>query len=116
MNLSLVKYGEKIYKKICLEPDPTFFTFFTFPLEYGNPETVLQNPKSIVLSKQMAEKYFGKDNPIGKILLLKYPTRNKIKEFEGYVVTGIAEPIPKNSSIQFDFLINLDKIFHDLNN
>ena len=80
-----------------------FFTFFTFPLEHGNPETVLQNPKSIVLSKQMAEKYFSKENPIGKILLLKHCIITKRNEFEDYIVTGIAEPIPKNSSIQFDF-------------
>jgi putative ABC transport system permease protein len=115
--LSLVKYGEKIYKERIVYADLTFFTFFTFPLEHGNPETVLQNPKSIVLSKQMAEKYFGKDNPIGKILLLKHSIITKRNEFEDYIVTGIAEPIPKNSSIQFDFLINFDKTFpYDLNN
>ncbi len=108
---ALIKYGEKIYRESIIYADAAFFTFFTFPLEHGNPETVLKNPKSIVLSKQMAEKYFGKDYPIGKILLLKFKDK-----FEDYIVTGVAEPIPRNSSIQFDFITNFGKTFpYDLN-
>ncbi|MBU1875386.1 ABC transporter permease [bacterium] len=72
--------------------DPSIFEIFTFPLKTGNPESVLASPWSIVMTPEIARKYFGNDNPIGKIIKLN-------DEYE-FTVTGILEDIPKNTQIQ----------------
>lgn len=93
-----------------LAVDSTFFDIFTFPLIEGNPENVLDNPYSIVLTQQLAEKYFGRQSPIGKVI--------RISDTFNFTVTGIAKDLPENSSIQFDFLIPfwfMEEMGYDLN-
>ena len=90
--------------------DSTFFEIFTFPLIVGDPGTVLKNPYSIVLTQSMAEKYFGRQSPVGKVI--------RISDSFNFIVTGIARDIPKNSSIQFDFLVPfwfMQEMGYDLN-
>jgi putative ABC transport system permease protein len=77
--------------------DSTFFEMLTFPLLKGTPEKVLDNPFSIVLTRSMAEKYFGNTDPIGKII--------RINDLSNFTVTGVASDVPENSTIKFDFLI-----------
>lgn len=79
--------------------DQGFFSFFSFPLLSGNTSTVLASPFSVVISRNMAKKYFGDGNPLGKTLKIQSDSSN-----DSYQVTGIAENSPSNSSIQFDFL------------
>ncbi|MEP1095330.1 MAG: ABC transporter permease [Cyclobacteriaceae bacterium] len=76
--------------------DPDFFTFFGYPLIAGSPEEALREPNSIVLSERMAEKYFGKEDPLGK--LITYNDRQLLK------VTGIVGESDLNSHIKFDFV------------
>ena len=84
--------------------DSTFFGIFSFPLRYGNPETALIAPRSIVLTTTMAKKYFGsdweKDVPLGKTLTFDGTQHGRFK------VTGIMENVPANTHIQFDFLLS----------
>ncbi len=80
--------------------DNNFFTFFSFPLVKGNPKTVLKDPNSIVLTEASAKKYFGNEDPIGKILQF-----NKDQQLK---VTGIAKDVPVNSHLQFDMVIPLE--------
>jgi len=75
--------------------DSNFFSVFSFPLAEGNKVTVLRSPNSVVISKDMAKKYFDDYDAIGKVLQVK---RNDA--FENYTVTGIAENLPQNSSIK----------------
>jgi putative ABC transport system permease protein len=79
--------------------DDDFFELFSFPLIKGNPMTVLKNPTSVVLTERTAKKYFGNENPIGKILQL-----DKTKQL---TVTGIAKDLPVNSHLEFDLIIPL---------
>ncbi|HBI89128.1 MULTISPECIES: ABC transporter permease [Sphingobacterium] len=79
--------------------DDDFFELFSFPLIKGNPTTVLKNPTSVVLTETTAKKYFGNENPIGKILQL-----DKNKQL---TVTGIAKDLPVNSHLDFDLIIPL---------
>ncbi len=81
--------------------DANFFNFFSFKLLLGDPSTTLAKPFSLVISKDMAKKYFGTQNPIGKILKIK--TDNPYL----YTITGVAENVPSNSSIEFDFLASM---------
>ncbi|HVS91616.1 MAG TPA: ABC transporter permease [Mucilaginibacter sp.] len=78
--------------------DAGFFKFFSFELVSGSPSDVLSKPFSIVLSIDMARKYFGNADPIGKTLTIKTDTTLS------YQVTGVAENAPSNSSINFDFI------------
>lgn len=76
--------------------DAAVFNVFTFPFIKGDPRTALQEPNSVVLTEETAQKYFGHELPIGKTIILQ----NK-GEFK---VTGILHNIPHNSHFTFDFL------------
>ncbi len=80
--------------------DANFFSVFSFPLLSGNPSTALQKPNTIVISEEMAEKYFKTKDALGKILELK-----EGEAFVPYQITGVAQKCPQNSSIKFDFLL-----------
>ena len=69
------------------------------PFIKGNPKTALVKPQSVVLTESMAKKYFGNDDPIGKLLNMD----NRID----YMVTGVMKDVPKNSHFHFDFLGSL---------
>jgi putative ABC transport system permease protein len=83
-------------KKIFLA-DSNFFQFFSFRLLKGNPATVLADPNSIVMTASTAKKYFGNEDPIGKVVDF-----NKSMHLK---VTGIAEDVPANSHIEFDIVV-----------
>jgi putative ABC transport system permease protein len=89
----------KFYEDSVILVDPCFFSMFTFHLIEGNPNTALKNPKALILREEIAKKYFGEDNPIGK----KLTFNNR----EDLIVTGVVR-VPSNSHIQFDFLAPLD--------
>jgi len=92
-----VKEKKKFIETRVLAADSTFFEMLTFPLLEGTPETVLDNPYSIVLTRLMAEKYFGSTDPVGKTI--------RISDSYNFTVTGVAREAPENSSIKFDFLV-----------
>lgn len=72
------------------------FRVFDFGLELGDEATALDDPNNLVISRAIARKHFGKENPLGQVL-----------EFEGlgsYKVTGVLKPIPTNSHLQFDMV------------
>lgn len=104
---SHVKYRDKIYteRNIYLA-DPSFFTVFSFPFVKGSPETALSDRYSIVLTEEMARKYFGDEDPIGKVLHLTM--------LEGdFTVNGVIENIPMNSHLRFDFIGRIEFLGED---
>ena len=80
--------------------DPGFFELFSFPLIAGDPGTALDAPNSIVLSKRLSQRLFGSADPMGQTLLLggKGISRD-------FIVTGVAENVPYESSLEFDWVI-----------
>ncbi len=97
-----VTYGNQIFKLPFLIVDPEFLDMFSFPLRSGDSEIALKHPQSVVLSAETAKKIFGNENPIGKQLTLRSLWSHERADF---TVTGVAEPIPDNSSLQFDMLL-----------
>ncbi|HLY69658.1 MAG TPA: ABC transporter permease [Puia sp.] len=98
----LVKVNNQVYKESrVVYADNNFFSNFSFHLKQGDLKKVLSYPNNIVLSENVAKKYFGRENAIGKTLSLVSDS-NKL-----YTVSGIAAEVPDNSSIQFDFVIPL---------
>lgn len=92
----VVRYGDKaFYETRGLIADPSIFEVFTFPFVKGDPKTAFSEPLDIIITETTGKKYFGDEDPVGKIL-----------EIEGKpaTVTGVIQDIPHNSHIQFDFL------------
>jgi putative ABC transport system permease protein len=102
----LIRYEDKIFlEDKFLWADSSFFQIFSFKLISGDPLKVLNEPKTIVISENMANKYFGSEDPVGKILKIFSDTTH-------YRVTGVFENVPVNSHIDFDFVasyMSLDK-------
>ena len=80
--------------------DPGFFELFSFPLIAGDPGTVLDAPNSIVLSQRLSQRLFGSDDPMGQTLLLGGSGISR-----DFIVTGVAENVPYESSLEFDWVI-----------
>jgi len=94
----LFRFGEKgFYEYNVRAVDPSFFRMFTFPLIKGDKDRILDSPYSLVISEDMAEKYFGRSDPLGKVL-----TVNGQYEF---TVTGVMKNIPHNSFLQLDMAV-----------
>jgi len=87
--------------------DPSFFSMFSFPFVFGNPDTAFQNPSSLVITDEIATKYFGHDNPLGRVL--------NLNNRQDLVVSGVIH-IPSNSHLKLDFLASLsDRLANDWN-
>lgn len=84
--------------------DPSFFDVFDFQLLRGSAANALNDPYTIVLSASMAEKYFGKADPIGKTLRIFLYDENG--EGADYTITGIVEDAPQNSHFHYNFLFS----------
>lgn len=97
----LIRYGEnQFYEPLARAVDPAFLQMFSFPLITGNKETALNDPHSIVLSEAIAQKYFGNDDPMGKILSIN----NKYS----FMVTGVMKDFSDNSTLRAEILIPFD--------
>jgi len=94
--------------------DENFFSFFSFQLKSGNPEKLLTAPSSIVISKTMADKYFGGNDPFGETIRIALKS-NHDKYFQAKV-TGVFEDMPKNSHFHMDFLLSKSTIESDARN
>ena len=87
----------QFYEKGVLFTESNVFQIFDFPLSQGDPRTALQEPHSIVLTEEMARKYFGDQNPMGQTL--------SVGEAE-CKITGILENHTHNTHLQFNFLVS----------
>lgn len=89
------------YEDNIIAASPEFFSLFNFPLIEGDPKTALQKPLTAVITREIADKYFPNENPIGKSLTI---TRYEKAE---YIVSGIAENIKENSYLDFDIVFSI---------
>ncbi|MFC2133180.1 ABC transporter permease [Bacteroidota bacterium] len=97
----LVSHEDKrFYIENFFMADPSIFKLFTFDFIRGNPETVFSNPESILITEEIASKYFGEENPIGQVLSYE----NKYN----YTVTGVIKKLPHNSHFYVDCIIPLE--------
>ena len=82
--------------------DPSFLKIFSFPLISGEVETALTEPNTVVISESIAQKYFGSQDPIGKML--------RMDGEHSMAVTAVAKDVPENSHIKFDLLISYETL------
>jgi putative ABC transport system permease protein len=86
-----------------LAADSNFFRMFNFPLLKGSVSSALSNANTAVMTESTAKKYFGHDDPIGKLIRLGGPNGEAPKTYE---VTGLVADTPDNSYIEFDMLLS----------
>ncbi len=94
---------QRFEEKNFLYADSTFFDLFSFSLTQGDPKNALSGINKVVLTASTATKYFGLQNPMGKILQIG---ANAVP----YEVTGILPDLPSNSQITFDFLCSFSSL------
>lgn len=96
----LIKKGEEPIQELVYTVSPSFFNVFTFKVFNGSVDNVFIDPGDIVITSSMASKYFGKQDPVGKVLQVHVGD-----EYRGYIVKAVTEDPPSNSSFNYDFLI-----------
>lgn len=100
----LVRKGDiKFNEDGAIWADSAFFTIFNFPLLKGDARFALSQPFSIVLSETAAKKYFGKEDPMGKTLLIT-------GEGKPATVTGVMKDMPENTLIKSEVVLSLSSI------
>lgn len=100
-----VTYADKTFKEGTLAfVDANFFNVFTLPFIKGDAQTALQQPNTVVITKETANKYFGNEDAIGKVL-----TFNSYDNAL-YKVTGVIEKIPANSHFHFDMFGSMESV------
>ena len=82
--------------------DSTFFSVFSAELLRGSPTEVLKNPGSLVISEELSEKYFGNEDPVGKIL--------NYKGVIDLTVTGVMKPWPDRSHMEIDLVASFSSL------
>jgi putative ABC transport system permease protein len=96
----VIRYKEKVFsEERWYNADSSFFEVFGISLIQGDAKTALKEPNTVVITKSTAERYFGSEDPMGKVL-------NSDKRRD-YVVTGVVKDPPANTHFHYDFLASL---------
>jgi len=103
---NLMQVDDKTFYEMGRYVDQDFVEMFSFPFIKGNMATALKDKNSVVITEKMAKKYFGEEEPIGKVLLMNTK--------RSFTVTGVLKDIPRNSSLQFEYLLPFE-VFWDEN-
>ena len=85
--------------------DPDFLEIFDFPLISGNQKTAFKEPFSILFTREMAQKYFGNEDPVGRFV-----SCNTYGQSRDYRVTGVLDNVPDNSHFHFDILAPMSSL------
>ncbi len=93
--------GSQNFHEDVIAADGNFLSFFGIKMILGSSENALKDPRSMVLTNSMAQKYFGQQNPIGKSLKM---ARDEFK------ITGVCQDLPDNSHLSFGFLMSINTI------
>lgn len=92
----------KFEEKNCFFADSNFLQEFSFPLLRGDAATALQQPDGILLTEAMAQKYFGKEDAMGKMI--------RINNGASFMVRGVLANLPSQSHLQFDVLLPMSHL------
>jgi putative ABC transport system permease protein len=98
----LFSYQEKVFSETFTGVDSGFFKIFSFKLLAGDAANIFKNKTDLVITPKIAEKYFGQEDPIGKIVTID------LNGESSYIVAGVIEAPPSNSSLSFEILMPLE--------
>jgi len=101
----VVGYENKVFiEEDFYYADSTFFDVFTAPVIFGDPTGMLNRPNTIVITGEIARKYFGTENPVGRILTVG---ESEIQ----YEITAVVKAFPENSHFRFNMLGSMTSIY-----
>ena len=115
ISTAVLRHEDQVFNELIHFVDPSFLDIFSFAIKKGNTKA-LQNPSGIVITEEIAEKYFNDQDPIGEEVLLTFGRSIK-KSFE---VVAVAENISQNASFGFNILLpyqvqkDLSSIYDDI--
>lgn len=95
----VLQKGDIQFSEIGVYADASILDIFSFPLKEGNEASIFDKPKSVVISAELADKYFPNKPALGEEIEIVQEEKNL------YTVTGVLQRIPSNSSLQFDFIM-----------
>jgi putative ABC transport system permease protein len=101
-NTDRFEYGNESIKETGMYVDKDFFHIFSYKLIKGNAESVFNQLNAIVIDEKLAEKYFPNSDPIGQSI--------KLNGSDEMIVTGVISNVPKNSHLQFSYLMSTDRL------
>ncbi len=102
---SIFRYKEKNFSENITLADENFLKVFSFPLLEGDENTAFKNPASLILTESMKERFFGKEEALGKTISITVFGQTKLLE-----VTGVLRNLPHNSHISPEFILPIDFI------
>ncbi|HEY2725641.1 MAG TPA: ABC transporter permease, partial [Parafilimonas sp.] len=106
-NTKLITIGNRSMYAFPNYADASLFSMFTFPFVQGNAKTAFKELYSMVITQSTAKKFFGDEkNVVGKTV--------RVDDKQDYVITGVIKDIPKNSTIQFEWVAPFE-IWYDEN-
>jgi putative ABC transport system permease protein len=100
-----IKTGEQIFKEErILFSDSSFFDMFSHRVISGNKLSFLRQPDAVIITESTSRKYFGNENPLGKIIYAVNPGKKPL------TIQGVIEDVPGNSHLKFDIVISLSTV------
>ena len=98
---SLYKYQDKVFgDEQATFADPSFFSVFSFPVIKGDPAKPFTDDNSVVITQKTAQKYFGDENPLGKVIVAD----NK----QNFTVSAVIKDFPENSDFQYTMIMPMN--------
>ena len=89
--------NNEVFSERTWAADAGLLEMFSFPLRLGEAKAALSDPRSIVITESVAERYFGDSNPLGQTI--------RVENQYDFQITGVMADIPQNSTLQFDILL-----------
>ncbi|WP_028297219.1 ABC transporter permease [Olivibacter sitiensis] len=105
-NPTTIRYGEKTFSPTTYYVDPSFFEVFDFPLAKGSKGTALAGLDDVVITENMANSLFGKEEAVGKQIEV-----NQGGQWESRMVSAVLAKIPSNSSVRMGVLMRFEHFF-----
>ena len=99
---TLFTYKDKQISDGYVYADVDYFKMFSFPLKAGDPANVLKAPYTMVITEKAAKRYFGTEDPVGKVI--------KVGDEFDCQVTGVARDMPANSDVKRDIIISYETL------
>ncbi|HMI66631.1 MAG TPA: FtsX-like permease family protein [Cyclobacteriaceae bacterium] len=98
-----MRYGDKAFNEGIAYADSTFFDLFDYPLAAGSYKS-FKDKKSIFISEKLAKKYFGDEDPVGKMLVMNFVNNTEIEVLVG----GVVKKFPINNTFTFEAMMRIE--------
>ncbi len=98
---SLMRVNGNVHRIKMTFADPSLFSIFNFPIQYGDAHTALAEPNDVVITTSMAKELFSKSDVVGNLVEIKIG-----KTFQTFKVSAVTKDVPENSTIRFEVLGN----------